>query len=77
MLQSSNGLWKVEKPMVKLLSLKPISGLTWGVVQTRASPQCPSGGKYIIGKLDEHPTCSLGTNVNPTHVLPQITFKAP
>jgi hypothetical protein len=33
-------------------------------------PQCPSGGKYTIGKLKEPPTCSLGTNVNPPHVLP-------
>jgi hypothetical protein len=33
-------------------------------------PQCPSGGKYTIGKLKEVPTCSLGSNVNPPHVLP-------
>lgn len=33
-------------------------------------PKCPSGGTYTIGKLDELPTCSLGTNVNPPHVLP-------
>jgi hypothetical protein len=33
-------------------------------------PQCPSGGKYTIGKLKEVPTCSLGTNVYPPHVLP-------
>jgi hypothetical protein len=32
-------------------------------------PRCPSGGKYVIGKLDEPPTCSLGTNVTPPHVL--------
>lgn len=33
-------------------------------------PLCPSGGKYTIGKLNEPPTCSLGTNVTPAHVLP-------
>jgi hypothetical protein len=31
--------------------------------------KCPSGGKYTIGKVGEPPTCSLGTNVNPPHVL--------
>jgi competence protein ComGC len=33
-------------------------------------PECPSGGKYTIGKVGENPTCSLGTNVIPWHVLP-------
>lgn len=33
-------------------------------------PQCPSGGTYMIGKVGEPPTCSLGTNVYPPHVLP-------
>ncbi|MEJ0088705.1 MAG: hypothetical protein WDM80_02985 [Limisphaerales bacterium] len=31
---------------------------------------CPSGGTYIIGKISELPTCSLGTTVTPAHVLP-------
>ena len=30
---------------------------------------CPSGGTYTIGKVGETPTCSLGTNVVPAHVL--------
>jgi hypothetical protein len=33
-------------------------------------PKCPSGGTYTIGKIGEPPTCSLGTNVIPPHVLP-------
>jgi ABC-type transport system involved in multi-copper enzyme maturation permease subunit len=33
-------------------------------------PKCPSGGEYTIGKIGEPPTCSLGTTVNPPHVLP-------
>lgn len=33
-------------------------------------PKCPQGGIYTIGKVGEPPTCSLGTNVNPAHVLP-------
>jgi hypothetical protein len=33
-------------------------------------PTCPQGGVYIIGKIGDKPTCSLGTNVNPPHVLP-------
>jgi hypothetical protein len=33
-------------------------------------PRCPSGGKYTIGKLNQPPTCSIGTNANPPHVLP-------
>jgi hypothetical protein len=32
-------------------------------------PKCPSGGTYTIGRLNELPTCSLGTNVTPSHVL--------
>jgi hypothetical protein len=33
-------------------------------------PKCPSGGTYTIGKVGEPPTCSLGTTINPPHVLP-------
>lgn len=33
-------------------------------------PKCPQGGVYTIGKVGEKPTCSLGTNVTPAHVLP-------
>ena len=33
-------------------------------------PKCPSGGTYTVGKIGEPPTCSLGTTVNPPHVLP-------
>ena len=32
-------------------------------------PKCPSGGTYTIGKIGEPPTCSLGTTVDPPHVL--------
>jgi hypothetical protein len=32
-------------------------------------PKCPSGGTYANRKVGEPPTCSLGTNVNPPHVL--------
>jgi hypothetical protein len=32
-------------------------------------PRCPSGGNYTIGKVGEPVTCSLGTTVNPAHVL--------
>ena|ERR1700690_404876 len=31
---------------------------------------CPSGGIYSIKKVSDTPTCSLGTTVTPTHVLP-------
>ena len=33
-------------------------------------PSCPQGGVYSIKKVGEPPTCSLGTTVNPPHVLP-------
>jgi hypothetical protein len=33
-------------------------------------PPCPSGGVYHIGRIGKTPTCSLGTNVMPAHVLP-------
>jgi len=36
----------------------------------RKIPPCPSGGIYHIGRVGKTPTCSLGTTVNPTHVLP-------
>jgi competence protein ComGC len=32
--------------------------------------RCPSGGIYHIGRVGKTPTCSLGTNVMPAHVLP-------
>ena len=34
-------------------------------------PGCPQGGKYTYGKVGDIPqvTCSLGTTVNPPHVL--------
>lgn len=34
-------------------------------------PSCPAGGIYSIKKVGETPTCSLGTTVSPSHVLPQ------
>jgi len=33
-------------------------------------PPCPSGGFYTLKKVGDKPTCSLGTNVTPAHVLP-------
>lgn len=32
-------------------------------------PPCPQGGTYHITKVGEIPTCSLGTNVVPAHIL--------
>ena len=32
--------------------------------------KCPSGGIYSMGRGDEQPTCSLGTNATLVHVLP-------
>jgi hypothetical protein len=32
-------------------------------------PKCPSGGTYTIGKFGQCATCSLGTNINPPHIL--------
>ena len=31
---------------------------------------CPAGGHYSISRVGEAPTCSLGTTVTPSHVLP-------
>jgi len=33
-------------------------------------PPCLQGGVYSIKKVGDVPTCSLGTNVTPPHVLP-------
>jgi hypothetical protein len=33
-------------------------------------PGCPQGGTYHIGRVGKAPTCSLGSTVTPTHVLP-------
>jgi hypothetical protein len=30
-------------------------------------PKCPQGGTYILGRVGEHPRCSIGP---PNHVLP-------
>jgi hypothetical protein len=32
-------------------------------------PTCPAGGIYSITKVGEAPTCSVGSTVNPAHVL--------
>jgi len=34
-------------------------------------PPCPAGGIYSIKSVGSVPTCSLGTNATPAHVLPQ------
>ena len=33
-------------------------------------PICPTGGAYVVGKIGDMPTCSLGDTVTPAHVLP-------
>jgi len=33
-------------------------------------PPCPDGGVYTLKRVGDTPTCSLGANVTPTHVLP-------
>ena len=33
-------------------------------------PSCPDGGVYSISRVGDAPTCSLGTNITPAHVLP-------
>jgi prepilin-type N-terminal cleavage/methylation domain-containing protein len=33
------------------------------------APTCPAGGTYAIAGVCAIPTCSLGTNVNPPHVM--------
>lgn len=40
-------------------------------VYVKGTPQCPSGGTYTVGRLDELPTCSIGGSVgaNDAHVL--------
>jgi hypothetical protein len=34
-------------------------------------PACPAGGIYSIKSVGEMPTCSLGSNATPAHVLPE------
>ena len=33
-------------------------------------PSCPAGGSYSIRRVGDVPTCSLGTTVDPPHVMP-------
>lgn len=33
-------------------------------------PTCPANGTYGIEKIGDLPTCSIGSTVNPVHVLP-------
>ena len=30
---------------------------------------CPAGGSYTLGRVDELPSCSIGSTVTPAHVL--------
>ena len=34
-------------------------------------PECPFGGVYTIGQVDERPTCSFGTHDPKHHALPK------
>jgi hypothetical protein len=45
---------------------------TWNDIlpMMRTMPICPDGGTYTIGRVGEPPTCSIGTNAIPAHVLP-------
>lgn len=38
-------------------------------------PPCPSGGTYTIGRVDELPTCSIGTNSSQPHILTLEQFE--
>ena len=31
---------------------------------------CPAGGSYTLGRVDELPSCSIGSTVTPAHILP-------
>jgi prepilin-type N-terminal cleavage/methylation domain-containing protein len=33
-------------------------------------PPCPAGGSYTLNSVGSVPVCSLGSSVNPVHVLP-------
>jgi prepilin-type N-terminal cleavage/methylation domain-containing protein len=33
-------------------------------------PGCPAGGTYTCSSVGTPPTCSLGSNITPNHVLP-------
>ena len=33
-------------------------------------PSCPAGGTYSLVTIGAHPVCSLGSSVNPVHVIP-------
>jgi hypothetical protein len=54
-------------PYIKVLPSKPPPS---HLVVLKSPLKCPSGGIYSIKKVGEPPTCSIGTNVIPWHVLP-------
>jgi type II secretory pathway pseudopilin PulG len=33
-------------------------------------PPCPAGGSYMLAKIGDPPTCSLGATVSPSHTMP-------
>jgi prepilin-type N-terminal cleavage/methylation domain-containing protein len=33
-------------------------------------PPCPAAGSYVLTTVGTNPTCSLGTTVTPSHILP-------
>jgi prepilin-type N-terminal cleavage/methylation domain-containing protein len=33
-------------------------------------PPCPAGGSYSVATIGTNPVCSLGSTVNPPHILP-------
>ncbi|HEY5297865.1 MAG TPA: prepilin-type N-terminal cleavage/methylation domain-containing protein [Verrucomicrobiae bacterium] len=33
-------------------------------------PGCPAGGIYTVGTVGNNPTCTIGNNTSPAHILP-------
>lgn len=65
-IESAKDQWKVEQQ--KSTNDVP----TWEDLQTYLpqKPTCPEGGTYILGKVSESPTCSIG---GVSHSVPATT----
>ena len=70
MLPPKNSPWNMAKQMATAINFP--NDLTPYIKLDKDGkiPPCPQGGIYSIKKVGDIPTCSLGTNVTPAHVLP-------
>jgi hypothetical protein len=72
MIDNAKKQWTLEHDATngEIVTMAQLTNYISVTLVPKFTPTCHAGGTYTIGKIGENPTCSLGTTVNPAHVLP-------